>query len=290
MLIALAGLLALIFVEAPGGGRGPVVFVGIELALLVIGGTVIVAWGERRRIARERALAPILQALGFARSAVPRERIATSRLPLFADSRKPWLQRDWLGSGSECSWRGHRAWFFELSRSDEQGVEYPADSGGLTAGTATGLAPRSAAWARRSWRRYRRGGWSHRQSLSCLVVETLLDAAPTVLGSRRDLLPFAASFEEVEFESQEFNDAVVVLTGDAHFAHALVDQRAMDRLLAQPLGRIFEVAGPWALLCTTQCSPEAVEDLLNAAVDFVEAIPRAVESMWPATVREAVAG
>ena len=91
----------------------------------------------------------------------------------------------------------------------------------------------------------------------------------------------ALSFDDIAFESDEFNRAFHVQGRDRRFATALCDARMMDWLLGNALGYSFEVTGDRMLCWTPQGHAEAKLDLLAIAKTFHDRIPPVVASLYP---------
>jgi hypothetical protein len=91
----------------------------------------------------------------------------------------------------------------------------------------------------------------------------------------------ALSFDDIAFESEEFNRAFHVQGRDRRFATALVDARMMEWLLRKAQGYCFEVTGDRFLCWTRQVEPAAVLDLLATAKTFHDRIPAVVSSLYP---------
>ena len=91
----------------------------------------------------------------------------------------------------------------------------------------------------------------------------------------------ALSFDDIAFESDEFNRAFHVLGRDRRFATALCDARMMDWLVGNAQGYSFEVTGDRMLCWARQGHAEAKLDLLATAKTFHDRIPPVVASLYP---------
>ena len=94
-------------------------------------------------------------------------------------------------------------------------------------------------------------------------------------------LASALSFDDIGFESEEFNRAFHVQGRDRRFATALVDARMMEWMVREAQGYSFEVTGDRLLCWIRQVEPEAVPDLLATATTFHDRIPAVVSSLYP---------
>ena len=116
-------------------------------------------------------------------------------------------------------------------------------------------------------------------------VLSSVDAAcpPLRIGEENLLTRLAGvlSFDDIEFESEEFNRRFHVKGPDARFATALCDARMMDWLLANGDGHAFEVVGARLLCSRRLVEPAALLELFAIAKAFRERIPPVVSSLYP---------
>jgi hypothetical protein len=112
-----------------------------------------------------------------------------------------------------------------------------------------------------------------------------IDAAcpPLRIGEENLLTRIAGalSFDDIRFESEEFNRRFHVKGPDAHFAIALCDARMMEWLLANGDGHSFEVVGDRLLCSQRVVEPGALLALFATAKAFRERIPPVVSSLYP---------
>lgn len=81
------------------------------------------------------------------------------------------------------------------------------------------------------------------------------------------------------FELEEFDRRFRVVSGDARWAHALVDQRVMALALSSPKGTCFELALGGVLCYRRIMPPGAALALMPLAAAFADRIPH-VASNW----------
>jgi hypothetical protein len=91
-------------------------------------------------------------------------------------------------------------------------------------------------------------------------------------------------FDDVQFESEQFNRRFRVHADDRQFAYALVDPRMMEWLLTTGRSHCYEVNGQWVLVYDKRLPPAQLDTLLHAGKGFIEQIPRLV---WADYGREA---
>lgn len=116
------------------------------------------------------------------------------------------------------------------------------------------------------------------------VLMSVDAACPPLRIGEEDLLTRIAgalSFDDIRFESEEFNRRFHVKGPDAHFATALCDTRMMDWLLANGDGFTFEVVGARLLCAHRSVEPAAIPGLFATAKAFRERIPPVVSSLYP---------
>lgn len=117
---------------------------------------------------------------------------------------------------------------------------------------------------------------------SCAVTE--VDAALSHLVIERESLltrlADAVGLDDIAFETEEFNRAFDVRSGDRKFANDLVDQRMMRWLLGTR-GFGFETAGRWLLCYSKRRSPSELVELLGTLKGFRDQVPRVVYDLYP---------
>lgn len=117
----------------------------------------------------------------------------------------------------------------------------------------------------------------------CAVVP--VDAACPSLSIQHEnvltRLADALALKDLQFESDEFNRAFNVKSGDAAFATAFVDARMMGWLLAKGAGYGFEAVGNRLLVAGPKIDPLQLVPLLGTAKAFRDQVPRVVFSLYP---------
>ena len=131
-------------------------------------------------------------------------------------------------------------------------------------------------------------GGSSRSYEQFSVMLTTIDAAlPHVrIGHENALsrLFDKLGFDDIQFESEQFNRRFRVQADDRQFAYKLLDARMMDWLLTTGGGHCYEVNGQWVLAYCKRLPPEQLTALLHAGKGFIEQVPRLV---WADYGREA---
>ena len=92
----------------------------------------------------------------------------------------------------------------------------------------------------------------------------------------------ALGFDDIEFESEEFNRAFRVKSDHRKFAYDMVDARMMAFLLDASSGCAFEVVGSDLLCATGRLPPAELPGLLRVLQDFHAHVPNVVWSLYPA--------
>lgn len=131
------------------------------------------------------------------------------------------------------------------------------------------------------------GGSSRSYSHFSIMVTTVDAALPHVRIERENVLSRLfdkLGFDDVQFESEQFNRRFRVHADDRQFAYKLVDARMMEWLLATAGGHCYEVNGQWVLVHCGRVPPAQLTTLLHAGKGFIEKVPRLV---WADYGREA---
>jgi hypothetical protein len=121
-----------------------------------------------------------------------------------------------------------------------------------------------------------RGGSSRTYSYFSVVVADLTCSVPHLIIGRETLMTKLADhlgFRDIEFESEQFNRAFRVASGDREFAFRLIDARMMQWLLGAGTEFGFEVLGPNLLVSSKRRTPAELPPLFEAAVGFNAHIP-----------------
>lgn len=112
-----------------------------------------------------------------------------------------------------------------------------------------------------------------------------IDAAcPGLTIERENMLTRLAdalALKDIQFESDEFNRAFNVKSGDPAFATAFVDARMMSWLLANGTGYAFEAVGNRLLVAGPRIDPLQLVPVLGTAKAFRDQVPRVVFSLYP---------
>jgi hypothetical protein len=112
---------------------------------------------------------------------------------------------------------------------------------------------------------------------SCAVTEVPIDAAALTISHENVFTRIGdhLGFEDIQFESEDFNRAYRVKSKDQKFATDLVDARMMQWLLPQK-GWGFEFTGPFLLAYSKRRKPADLIPLLGTLRAFRDHIPRVV--------------
>lgn len=81
---------------------------------------------------------------------------------------------------------------------------------------------------------------------------------------------------DIDFESEVFNRRYRVHGADREYAYELLDARMIDLLLSTPGPQSYEVGGRWVAAYCRRLPVQDFPILLDAAVGFVEHVPRLV--------------
>lgn len=128
------------------------------------------------------------------------------------------------------------------------------------------------------------GRSSRTYSRFCCALVPVGAACPRLAIEEENVLTRLAdafTFDDIGFESEEFNRRFDVRGGDERFAHALVDARMMDWLLRHGNGYAFEVVGNRLLCWIRRVSPASFVHLLGTTKGFRDQIPDVVRSLYP---------
>ena len=116
---------------------------------------------------------------------------------------------------------------------------------------------------------------------SCALTELPIDAAAVTIAPETLFTRIAdhLGFEDIQFESDQFNRDFRVKGRDHKFATDLVDARMMQWLLGTP-GWSFELTGPYLLCYCGRLKPTALIPLLGTLEQFRDHIPRVVYDLY----------
>lgn len=117
----------------------------------------------------------------------------------------------------------------------------------------------------------------------CVVAPIDAACSRLVIGHENigTWLAGALSFDDIQFESEDFNKAYYVKSPDAKFANDFIDARMMEWLLKNGEGFSFEVAADRLLCFCRKVGPMEIVPLLGTAKAFRDRIPRVVYSLYP---------
>jgi hypothetical protein len=116
----------------------------------------------------------------------------------------------------------------------------------------------------------------------CVIVPVDAACSPLTIDNENVLtrLADALSFHDIEFESEEFNRAFNVKSGDAKFANDFVDARMMQWLLQNGKGTAFEIMGDRLMCYRRKLAPMEIVTLLGLSKAFLDRVPRVVYSLY----------
>jgi len=117
---------------------------------------------------------------------------------------------------------------------------------------------------------------------SCVVSE-LPFTSPELSISRENLFTRLADhlgFEDIGFESEEFNRKFQIKSKDRKFATDVVDARMIQWLLSTQNGWSYELSGPYLLCHHKRLRPMELTPLLGTMKEFRDHIPRVVYGLY----------
>lgn len=118
---------------------------------------------------------------------------------------------------------------------------------------------------------------------SCALVEVpaafhhLVVAREGIFSRLADHL----GFDDIEFESPEFNRRYNVKAADRKFAYELLDARMLEWLVEFDQGLSFEILGNRILAYGSKADPAALLPLVGTASMFRDHIPRVAWNLYP---------
>lgn len=118
---------------------------------------------------------------------------------------------------------------------------------------------------------------------SCALVEVPA-AFPHLVVAREGIFSRLADhlgFEDIEFESPEFNRRYNVQAADNKFAYELLDARMLEWLVQFDQGLSFEIMGNRVLAYGPKADPAALLPLVGTASMFRDHIPRVAWNLYP---------
>ncbi len=129
-------------------------------------------------------------------------------------------------------------------------------------------------------------GSRHRTYHRFSCATTSIDAdVPGITVGRENVLTRlggALGFDDIEFESEDFNRAFRVKCATPKFAYDMIDARMMAFLLDASSGCAFEVVGSDLLCATGRVRPADLPGLLQVLQSFHAHVPKVVWNLYPA--------
>jgi hypothetical protein len=116
----------------------------------------------------------------------------------------------------------------------------------------------------------------------CVIVPIDAACSPLTIDNENVLtrLADALSFHDIEFESEDFNRAFNVKSGDKKFANDFVDARMMQWLLQNGKGTAFEIMGDRLMCYRRKLAPMEIVALLGLSKAFLDRVPGVVYSLY----------
>ncbi|HYV00793.1 MAG TPA: hypothetical protein VEM93_00400 [Actinomycetota bacterium] len=117
---------------------------------------------------------------------------------------------------------------------------------------------------------------------SCVVSELPFTSSSLSLTRENFFTRLAdhLGFQDINFESEEFNRRYQVKSKDKKFANDLIDARMMQWLLGRNEGWSFELSGPYVLCHHKRLRPLELMPLLGEMKEFRDHIPRVVYGLY----------
>lgn len=122
----------------------------------------------------------------------------------------------------------------------------------------------------------RRSKTYHRFSIVLAAVDGWLPSVRIEHENAFTRIGHHLGFEDIEFESEEFNRKFRVLAKDREFAFKLLDARMLQWLLNTAGHHCYEVGGGHVLVYQDKLPPTGLTPLFLAGTKFVANIPRLV--------------
>jgi hypothetical protein len=116
----------------------------------------------------------------------------------------------------------------------------------------------------------------------CVIMPIDAACSPMTVDNENLLtrLADALSFHDIEFESEDFNEAFNVKSADKKFANDFVDARMMAWLLQYGPGTSFETMGDRLMCFRHKLGPMEIVTLLGLSRSFLDHVPRVVYSLY----------
>ena len=129
-------------------------------------------------------------------------------------------------------------------------------------------------------------GSRHRSYYRFSCATTSIDAdVPGITIGRENVLTRlggALGFDDIEFESEEFNRVFRVKSGQRKFAYDMIDARMMAFLLDASSDCTFEAVGSDLLCASDRLRPSELPGLLSVLQEFHAHVPAVVWSLYAA--------
>jgi hypothetical protein len=216
----------------------------ILLAMVAVAAGTYISYQQKMK--RRRELAVMASQLGLEYSDVDLQRCLGLPFALFSEGDGQGVENEMWGTWQGTALREFDFWYYEES----------TDSNG-----------------RRSKTYYR---------FSCAVTE-IQAYCPQLMIHRESMLTRLANhvgLPDIQFESQDFNDAFNVKCSDRKFANDFLDARMMQHLLHVDPVFQFEVAGSWLLCFSKRRKPIELVPLIGTLKQFLDCVPRVVYELY----------
>jgi hypothetical protein len=117
---------------------------------------------------------------------------------------------------------------------------------------------------------------------NCVIVPIDAACSPMTIDNENLLtrLADALTFDDIGFESKEFNKTFNVKSSDKKFANDFVDARMMAWLLRYGKGTSFEIMGDRLMCFRRKLAPMEIVTLLGLSKSFLDQVPRVVFSLY----------
>jgi hypothetical protein len=117
---------------------------------------------------------------------------------------------------------------------------------------------------------------------SCVTSELPFTSSPLSI-TRENIFTRLADhlgFQDINFESEDFNRKFQIKSKDRKFATDLIDARMMQWLLGEDKGWSFELSGPHLLCYHKKLRPVELTPLFGQMKEFRDHIPRVVYGLY----------
>jgi hypothetical protein len=117
----------------------------------------------------------------------------------------------------------------------------------------------------------------------CVIMPIDAACSPMTIDDENllTLLADALTFDDIEFESEEFNKNFNVKSDDRKFANDFVDARMMAWLLQYGKGTSFEIMGDRLMCFRRKLAPMEIVTLLGLSKSLLDHVPSVVYSLYP---------